>query len=87
MPVLPLLQSLFAPDAPFTPAVSPMMRYTGPYDFSGSPTLSLPSGFTPDGLPLSLQLVGKPLGEATLCRVGQAFEAADTSPRRRPPHA
>jgi len=87
MPALPLPQSLFPPDAPFTPAVSPMMRFTGPYDFSGSPTLSLPSGFTDGGLPLSLQLVGKALGEATLCRVGHAFEAADPSPRRRPPHA
>ena len=87
MPVLPLLQELLAPHAEFTPAVTPLIRFTAPYDFNGAPTLSLPSGFTPDGLPLSLQLVGKPLTEATLCGVGQAFEAADATPRRRPPHA
>ena len=69
------------------PPSSPLVRFTAPFDFNGFPTLSVPCGFTPEGLPLSLQLVGKPLAEAALCSVGQAFEAADTSPRRRPPHA
>jgi amidase len=87
MPVLPLLQTLLAPHAEFSPAVTPLIRFTAPYDFNGYPTLSLPSGFTQEGLPLSLQLVGKPLAEATLCGVGQAFEEADAAPRRRPPHA
>ncbi len=87
MPVLPLLQALLAPHAEFSPAITPLVRFTAPYDFNGFPTLSLPSGFTPEGLPLSLQLVAKPLAEATLCSVGQAFEAADATPRRRPPHA
>jgi amidase len=87
MPVPPLPQASLDPLAEFSLAVAPLIRFTAPYDFSGSPTLSLPSGFTPDGLPLSLQLVGRHGGEATLCSVGAAFEAADASPRRRPPHA
>jgi amidase len=87
MPVLPLPQAALDPHAEFSPAVTPLIRFTAPFDFSGSPTLSLPSGFTPDGLPLSLQLVGRHGEEATLCGVGAAFEAADASPRRRPPHA
>ena len=87
MPTLPLPNAVLAPHAEFAPGVSPLLRFTAPYDFNGRPTLSLPSGFTPDGLPLSLQLVGGLRAEATLCRVGQAFEAADPSPRRRPPHA
>jgi amidase len=87
MPVLPLPVAALAPQAPFVADVTALIRFTGPFNFSGSPTLSLPSGFTSDGLPYSLQLVGRHLDEATLCRVGQAFEALDASPRRRPPHA
>ena len=51
-------------------------RYTVPYDFNGAPTLSTPCGFSSDGLPLSLQFVGKRLSEPLLCRVGHAYERA-----------
>jgi amidase len=47
-----------------------------PFDFSGSPTLSVPCGFTRDGLPLSVQFVGRALGEATICRIGHAYQQA-----------
>jgi amidase len=87
MPTLPLPNAVLAPQAEFEPGVSPLLRFTAPFDFNGRPTLSLPGGFTADGLPLSLQLVGKLRSESTLCRLGRAFEAADPSPRRRPPHA
>jgi amidase len=50
--------------------------HTKPFNFSGSPTLSVPCGFSADGLPLSVQFVGRALSEATLCRVGHAFEQA-----------
>jgi amidase len=60
-------------------------RFTIPYDFNGYPTLSLPCGASPDGLPLSLQLVGHPLCEALLCRLGHAFEQATDWHRRHPP--
>jgi amidase len=46
------------------------------WDYNGYPTLSLPCGFSPDRIPLSLQLVGSPLTEATLCRAGFAYEQA-----------
>jgi Asp-tRNA(Asn)/Glu-tRNA(Gln) amidotransferase A subunit family amidase len=49
-------------------------RFTYPFNFSNSPTLTLPCGFTADGLPLALQLVGPHFGEETLLRVGHAFE-------------
>ena len=51
-------------------------RYTVPYDFNGAPTLSVPCGLSSDGLPLSLQFVGKGLSEALLCRIGHAYELA-----------
>ena len=60
-------------------------RFTTTFDFSGYPTLSLPCGMSPDGMPLSLQLVGKPLSEALLCRAGQAYEQATEWHRQHPP--
>jgi amidase len=61
------------------------LRFTAPYNFNGAPTLTVPCGFTRDGLPLSLQFVGKPLGEAALCRLGQAYEQATAWHTRQPP--
>ena len=49
-------------------------RFTVPFDFSGAPTISLPGGQTSDGLPLSIQFVGKHLSEPLLCRIGNKFE-------------
>ena len=67
-----------------TPAASPdwgdaavsaaLVRFTMPFDLSGSPTLSLPCGFATDGMPLSLQLVGRRLDEALLLRAGRVLE-------------
>jgi amidase len=50
--------------------------HTQPFNFSGSPTLSVPCGFSAEGLPLSVQLVGRRLSESVLCRVGHAYEQA-----------
>jgi amidase len=47
-----------------------------PFNFSGSPTLSVPCGFSADGLPLSVQFAGRNLSEAMLCRIGHAYEQA-----------
>ena len=53
-------------------------RYTYVFNFSRNPTLSLPCGMDSNGLPISLQLVGRHFEEATLLRVGHAFEQATT---------
>jgi amidase len=50
--------------------------HTKPFNFSGSPTLSVPCGFSADGLPLSVQFVGRRLSESELCRMGHAYEHA-----------
>ena len=50
--------------------------HTQPFNFSGSPTLSVPCGFSAEGLPLSVQFVGRRLSESALCRVGHAYEQA-----------
>ncbi len=57
--------------------------YTGPYNLTGSPALSVPIGFE-DGLPLAFQIAGKPFDEAGVMRVGHAFEQATEFHRQRP---
>jgi amidase len=59
--------------------------FTYPFNFSNSPTLTLPCGFTADDLPIALQLVGPHFGEATLVQVGHAYEQATEWRRRVPP--
>ena len=59
--------------------------HTKPFNFSGSPTLSVPCGFSAAGLPLSVQFVGRRLSEAVLCRVGHAFERTTAWHLRHPP--
>ena len=51
-------------------------RFTIPYDFSGAPTISLPAGLNSEGLPLSIQFIGKHLAEPLLVQVGDAYERA-----------
>jgi aspartyl-tRNA(Asn)/glutamyl-tRNA(Gln) amidotransferase subunit A len=47
---------------------------TTPFNCTGQPALALPCGFTEAGLPLSLQISGRPFDEATVLRAGYAFE-------------
>ena len=60
-------------------------RYTVPYDYNGAPTISLPCGLNSEGLPLSLQFVGKALSEPLLCRIGHAYEQATDWHNLHPP--
>lgn len=56
-----------------------------PVNYSGSPELSVPFGFSTDGLPLSIQFAGVAASEPTICRVGHAFERASRWHSRHPP--
>ena len=58
---------------------------TTPFDVTGGPALALLAGFTTDGLPLSLQVVGRPFDDATVLRAGHAFEQATGYWTKRPP--
>jgi aspartyl-tRNA(Asn)/glutamyl-tRNA(Gln) amidotransferase subunit A len=57
--------------------------YTAPYNLTGSPALAVPIGFE-NGLPLGFQIAGRPFDEATVLRIGHAFEQATDFHRRRP---
>jgi amidase len=52
---------------------------------TGCPALSVPGGFTPDGLPVGLQIVGAPRADRRVLEVGHAFEQATRFGERRPP--
>ncbi len=60
-------------------------KTTSPWDYTGSPALSVPFGLTDDGLPIGVQVVGRRFDEATVLRVGAALEAAAPDAGRRPP--
>ncbi|MFD7098477.1 amidase [Streptomyces xanthophaeus] len=50
------------------------VRLAAPANITGLPALSVPAGFDTAGLPMGLQLMGRPLDEATVLRVGEAYE-------------
>jgi amidase len=52
------------------------MYFTIPADFAGTPALTVPCGFSANGIPYALQLPGARLSEALLCRIGQACVSA-----------
>jgi aspartyl-tRNA(Asn)/glutamyl-tRNA(Gln) amidotransferase subunit A len=58
--------------------------YTIPANLAGTCAMSLPGGFSTDGLPIGLQLIGKPFDEATLLRTAHAFEQATDWHKRKP---
>ena len=60
----------------FDPPLGSIQLFTAPADFAGTPTISLPCGFSANDAPYSLQLVGRDLSEATLCRIAHAYEQA-----------
>jgi aspartyl-tRNA(Asn)/glutamyl-tRNA(Gln) amidotransferase subunit A len=64
-------------NSPEADAVLPRLtRFTRPVNYLGLPALSIPSGFTKSGLPVGLQLIGRSFDEATLLRIGAAFQRA-----------
>ena len=54
------------------------------WNVTGQPVLQLPNGFGRNGLPLGMQVVGRPFGETTILRVGHAYEQATEWHTRRP---
>jgi aspartyl-tRNA(Asn)/glutamyl-tRNA(Gln) amidotransferase subunit A len=53
-----------------------LTRFTRPINYLGLPSLAIPTGFTGRGLPVGMQLIGRSFDEATLLRIGAAFQRA-----------
>jgi aspartyl-tRNA(Asn)/glutamyl-tRNA(Gln) amidotransferase subunit A len=59
--------------------------FTYPFNMTGQPAASVPCGFTKDGLPIGLQIVGTHLADHLVLRASHAFEQAAPWLDRRPP--
>ncbi|HVE67685.1 MAG TPA: amidase [Solirubrobacteraceae bacterium] len=62
-----------------------LVAYTVPWNLTGQPAAALPAGATPGGLPLSVQLVGRPNDEATVLSLAAQVEAERPWAEHRPP--
>jgi aspartyl-tRNA(Asn)/glutamyl-tRNA(Gln) amidotransferase subunit A len=63
-----------SPDA--ESVIQRLTRFTRPINYLGLPSLAIPSGFTKNGLPVGMQLIGRSFDEAMLLRIGAAFQRA-----------
>jgi aspartyl-tRNA(Asn)/glutamyl-tRNA(Gln) amidotransferase subunit A len=59
-------------------------RFTAPFNITGQPAISVPCGFDPQGLPIGLQIIGRPWEEETVLRLAHAYEQATEWHKARP---
>jgi aspartyl-tRNA(Asn)/glutamyl-tRNA(Gln) amidotransferase subunit A len=64
--------------------LSAIMQFTGVPSLTGLPSLNVPCGYDSDNLPIGMQIIGRPFDEATLFRVGAAFQDATNFHARAP---
>ena len=62
-----------------------LTKYTRVYNITGSPAISVPCGFGPDGLPVGLHLAGRNFDESTVLRAAYAYQQATDWHTQRPP--
>ena len=62
-----------------------LTQYSRPYNLTGFPAIAVPCGFSGSGMPISLQLAGRPFDELTILRAAHAYEQATDWHKRRPP--
>ncbi|MDE0709682.1 MAG: amidase family protein, partial [bacterium] len=78
-------QYMFDYSVMYEDVTSSYVRTTSPFNLSGQPALTVPCGFDRDGLPIGLQIAGRPFDEVTVLRIGAAYEATTTWSEQRPP--
>lgn len=71
-------------DSATTFSVMDLIRFTAPFDLTGSPSVTFPAGFDRQGMPVALQLVGRHLGEGVLLRAVAAFQRVTAFNRMHP---
>ncbi len=57
-------------------AIQAVTRFMRPVNYLGLPALVVPAGMSPAGLPIGMQLIGRPFGDETLVALGKAFQSA-----------
>ncbi|BDG60107.1 amidase [Caldinitratiruptor microaerophilus] len=67
------------------PVLDAFVRLNAPANQSGLPAISIPCGFSRGGLPIGLQIIGRPFDESTVIRVAHAYEQVAGWHRRPPP--
>jgi len=67
-------------------AIAKITRFMRLANYLGLPSLAIPAGATASGLPIGMQLIGRPFGDETLIALGKAFQAATDYHRRVPSH-
>lgn len=68
-----------------TPGMLDHLHFTHPFNLTGQPAATVPCGFTSEGLPVGLQIVGRWHADATVLRASACFEAIQPWARHRPP--
>jgi aspartyl-tRNA(Asn)/glutamyl-tRNA(Gln) amidotransferase subunit A len=68
------IDQVLEPDETGQDPMSAAFHYMVPANITGQPALSLPCGFSQSGLPIGVQLMGRPFAETTLLRLGRAYE-------------
>ncbi len=64
--------------------ISTLTQFSRPFNINGFPAITVPCGFSGSGLPIGLQLAGRPFDEETVLRVAHAYEQATPWHQRRP---
>jgi aspartyl-tRNA(Asn)/glutamyl-tRNA(Gln) amidotransferase subunit A len=67
-----------------TPRLSALVHHSYPANVTGLPAMSVPCGFA-EGLPVGLEIIGRPLDEPTVLQIGRAFEASTEWHQHHPP--
>ncbi len=56
--------------------VAAILRFTQPFNSTGQPVIAVPTGLSPEGLPVAMLVIGRPFGEPEVIRVAAAYERA-----------
>jgi aspartyl-tRNA(Asn)/glutamyl-tRNA(Gln) amidotransferase subunit A len=81
----PLEGDLVTGDEADPQVLAALINFTGPFDLTGFPAISIPCGFTDGGLPVGMQLVARPWQEGPLLAAAHAYEQSTDWHRRLPP--
>jgi aspartyl-tRNA(Asn)/glutamyl-tRNA(Gln) amidotransferase subunit A len=89
LPTLPIAAPTLADTdvgsgTPMWRRIAAMVPCTAPFNYLGVPALTMPCGFTANGVPTGFQLVGRPYAEAALLRVAEAYEPFSAPLQRAP---